>query len=104
MLRLKEIYSNISQDKERLAAENRQLKLLLSQNGMSMTGALPQWKQPPRRVKHPKRWRLFRQRGRQRESWKRTELAHQRAHASAPVCGRDGRAYGRRPDGVAAQW
>ncbi len=41
VLRLKEIYSNISQDKERLAAENRQLKLLLSQNGMSMTGALP---------------------------------------------------------------
>ena len=41
MLRLKEIYSNISQDKERLAEENRQLKQLLAQNGMSMTGALP---------------------------------------------------------------
>ncbi|KAB5581064.1 BZIP-type transcription factor, partial [Coniochaeta sp. 2T2.1] len=35
VLRLKEIYSNISQDKERLAEENRQLKALLSQNGMS---------------------------------------------------------------------
>ncbi len=41
VLRLKEIYSNISQDKERLADENRQLKQLLSQNGMpAMTGAL----------------------------------------------------------------
>jgi len=35
VLRLKEIYSNISQDKERLAEENRQLKALLAQNGMS---------------------------------------------------------------------
>jgi len=40
VLRLKEIYSNISQDKERLAEENRQLKQLLTQNGMSMSGAL----------------------------------------------------------------
>lgn len=37
VLRLKEIYSNISQDKERLAEENRQLKALLAQNG-SMSG------------------------------------------------------------------
>ncbi|KAK4212985.1 AP-1-like transcription factor [Rhypophila decipiens] len=35
VLRLKEIYSNISQDKERLAEENRQLKALLSQNGVA---------------------------------------------------------------------
>ncbi|OIW35644.1 hypothetical protein CONLIGDRAFT_639901 [Coniochaeta ligniaria NRRL 30616] len=35
VLRLKEIYSNISHDKERLAEENRQLKALLAQNGMS---------------------------------------------------------------------
>lgn len=35
MLRLKEIYSNVSQDKERLAEENRQLKALLAQRGMS---------------------------------------------------------------------
>lgn len=35
VLRLKEIYSNISHDKERLAEENRQLKALLTQNGMS---------------------------------------------------------------------
>lgn len=34
MLRLKEIYSNISQDKEKLAEENRQLKALLSQGGI----------------------------------------------------------------------
>ncbi|KAK3330790.1 hypothetical protein B0H66DRAFT_587100 [Apodospora peruviana] len=36
VLRLKEIYSNVSQDKERLAEENRQLKALLSQNGMGV--------------------------------------------------------------------
>lgn len=35
VLRLKEIYSNTSQDKERLAEENRQLKALLSRNGLS---------------------------------------------------------------------
>lgn len=34
VLRLKEIYSNISQDKEKLAEENRQLKTLLSGGGM----------------------------------------------------------------------
>jgi hypothetical protein len=34
VLRLKEIYSNVSQDKEKLAEENRQLKALLSQGGM----------------------------------------------------------------------
>lgn len=39
VLRLKEIYSNISQDKERLADENRQLKALLAQNGLSGTVA-----------------------------------------------------------------
>ena len=33
---MKEIYSNIAQDKERLAEENRQLKALLSQNGMAV--------------------------------------------------------------------
>lgn len=42
MLRLKEIFSNISQDKQRLAEENRQLKALLAQNGLgvgSLTGS-----------------------------------------------------------------
>lgn len=39
MLRLKEIYSNISQDKERLAAENRQLRALVAQNGTPGSGA-----------------------------------------------------------------
>jgi len=34
VLRLKEIFSHISQDKERLAEENRQLKALLTQNGL----------------------------------------------------------------------
>lgn len=36
VLRLKEIYSITSQDKEKLAEENRQLKQILSQNGMGM--------------------------------------------------------------------
>ncbi|OTA69198.1 hypothetical protein K449DRAFT_321873 [Hypoxylon sp. EC38] len=36
VLRLKEIYSNVSQDKDRLADENRQLKTLLQQNGISL--------------------------------------------------------------------
>ncbi|KAK3392938.1 hypothetical protein B0H63DRAFT_443228 [Podospora didyma] len=36
VLRLKEIYSNVSQDKNKLAEENRQLKALLSQNGMGV--------------------------------------------------------------------
>ncbi|KAK1764704.1 AP-1-like transcription factor [Phialemonium atrogriseum] len=39
VLRLKEIYSNISQDKERLAAENRQLRALVAQNGTPGAGA-----------------------------------------------------------------
>lgn len=42
MLRLKELFSNISQDKERLVEENRQLKNILAQNGLgvgSLTGA-----------------------------------------------------------------
>jgi len=34
VLRLKEIYSNVSQDKDKLAQENRQLKSLLSQSGL----------------------------------------------------------------------
>jgi hypothetical protein len=34
VLRLKEIYSNMSQDKERLADENKQLKTVLVQNGI----------------------------------------------------------------------
>ncbi|KAI1213869.1 uncharacterized protein F4807DRAFT_456414 [Annulohypoxylon truncatum] len=36
VLRLKEIYSNVSQDKDKLAEENRQLKTLLRQNGISL--------------------------------------------------------------------
>jgi hypothetical protein len=36
VLRLKEIYSHVSQDKEKLAHENRQLKALLAQNGISL--------------------------------------------------------------------
>jgi hypothetical protein len=36
VLRLKEIFSNVSQDKERLADENRQLKALLAQNGLGV--------------------------------------------------------------------
>lgn len=36
MLRLKEIYSNVSQDKDKLAEENKQLKVLLQQNGLSL--------------------------------------------------------------------
>jgi hypothetical protein len=39
VLRLKEIFSHISQDKARLAEENRQLKALLAQNGIG--GSLP---------------------------------------------------------------
>ncbi|KAK4117157.1 BZIP-type transcription factor [Canariomyces notabilis] len=42
VLRLKEVFSNICQDKERLVEENRQLRALLSQNGMAtgvVTGA-----------------------------------------------------------------
>ncbi|KAI1461660.1 hypothetical protein F4805DRAFT_412931 [Annulohypoxylon moriforme] len=39
VLRLKEIYSNVSQDKDKLAEENRQLKTLLRQNGISLGSA-----------------------------------------------------------------
>ncbi|KAI1098016.1 eukaryotic translation initiation factor 3 subunit 7-domain-containing protein [Jackrogersella minutella] len=39
VLRLKEIYSNVSQDKDKLAEENRQLKTLLQQNGISLGSA-----------------------------------------------------------------
>ncbi|OTB14023.1 hypothetical protein K445DRAFT_42333, partial [Daldinia sp. EC12] len=35
VLRLKEIYTNVSQDKDKLAEENRRLKILLQQNGIS---------------------------------------------------------------------
>ena len=41
VLRLKEIYSNISQDKERLTEENKQLKQLLTQNPAAAGAALP---------------------------------------------------------------
>lgn len=37
VLRLKEVFSNVSQDKERLAKENNSLKALLQQNGLSMS-------------------------------------------------------------------
>jgi len=40
VLRLKEIYSNISHDKDRLAEENRQLRALLSQNGLAGVGTV----------------------------------------------------------------
>ena len=40
VLRLKEIYSNVSQAKERLAEENRQLKSMMAQNGVPL-GPLP---------------------------------------------------------------
>ncbi|KAI1083327.1 hypothetical protein F5B20DRAFT_577705 [Whalleya microplaca] len=35
VLRLKEVYSNVSQDKDKLAEENRHLRSLLQQNGIS---------------------------------------------------------------------
>ncbi|OAA64331.1 Yap1 redox domain protein [Niveomyces insectorum RCEF 264] len=41
VLRLKEIYSNVSQDKERLAEENRQLKHMLSQSGATLPAGVP---------------------------------------------------------------
>ncbi|GJC99694.1 BZIP-type transcription factor [Colletotrichum higginsianum] len=37
VLRLKEIFSNISQDKDKIAEENRQLKQLLVQNGIPLS-------------------------------------------------------------------
>ncbi|KAH8675664.1 hypothetical protein BX600DRAFT_453236 [Xylariales sp. PMI_506] len=42
VLRLKEVFANVSQDKEKLAEENRQLKTMLTQHGLSPTptGAL----------------------------------------------------------------
>ncbi|KAK4189026.1 AP-1-like transcription factor [Podospora australis] len=40
VLRLKEVFSNVSQDKERLADENRQLKALLTQNGLPGASSL----------------------------------------------------------------
>lgn len=39
VLRLKEVFSNVTQDKDKLAEENRQLKMLLSQNGLSPLSA-----------------------------------------------------------------
>ena len=39
MLRLKEVFSHVSQDKQRLAEENRQLRALLAQNGLG-TGSV----------------------------------------------------------------
>lgn len=41
VLRLKEVYSNVSQDKERLAEENRSLKVLLQHNGLSVSAGTP---------------------------------------------------------------
>lgn len=38
VLRLKETFSSVSQDKERLAAENEQLKALLAQHGIAWKG------------------------------------------------------------------
>lgn len=37
VLRLKEVFSNVSQDKERLAEENRQLRALLAQHGLGIS-------------------------------------------------------------------
>ncbi|KAI8954335.1 hypothetical protein F4801DRAFT_23061 [Xylaria longipes] len=38
VLRLKEVFSNVSQDKDKLAEENRQLRNLLHQNGIAASG------------------------------------------------------------------
>ncbi|KAI0966323.1 hypothetical protein F4678DRAFT_298939 [Xylaria arbuscula] len=38
VLRLKEVFSNVSQDKDKLAEENRQLRGLLHQNGIASSG------------------------------------------------------------------
>ncbi|TRX96574.1 hypothetical protein FHL15_002476 [Xylaria flabelliformis] len=38
VLRLKEVFSNVSQDKDKLAEENRQLRSLLHQNGIAASG------------------------------------------------------------------
>ncbi|KAK7699689.1 hypothetical protein SLS64_011462 [Diaporthe eres] len=40
VLRLKEVYSNVSQDKDRLAEENRSLKAMMQQNGLPVSGAI----------------------------------------------------------------
>ncbi|KAJ0114247.1 hypothetical protein J7T55_010634 [Diaporthe amygdali] len=40
VLRLKEVYSNVSQDKERLAEENRTLKAVMQQNGLPVSGTI----------------------------------------------------------------
>lgn len=48
VLRLKEVYSAVTSDKDRLAEENRQLKQLLTSNGISMGGLL----QPGRSSMH----------------------------------------------------
>lgn len=37
VLRLKEIFSNVSQDKDKMAEENRQLKQILAQNGIPLS-------------------------------------------------------------------
>ncbi|KAI3320028.1 hypothetical protein HD806DRAFT_244269 [Xylariaceae sp. AK1471] len=38
VLRLKEVFSNVSQDKDKIAEENRQLRSLLHQNGIATSG------------------------------------------------------------------
>jgi hypothetical protein len=38
VLRLKEVFSNVSQDKDKIAEENRQLRSLLHQNGITTSG------------------------------------------------------------------
>jgi len=38
VLRLKEVFSNVSQEKDKVAEENRQLRNLLHQNGISASG------------------------------------------------------------------
>ncbi|KAI1329649.1 hypothetical protein F5Y16DRAFT_397299 [Xylariaceae sp. FL0255] len=40
VLRLKEVFSNVSQDKDKLAEENRQLRNILHQNGIASSGAM----------------------------------------------------------------
>lgn len=37
-MRLKEVFSNVSQDKDKIAEENRQLRNLLHQNGITTSG------------------------------------------------------------------
>ena len=40
MLRLREVYSNAAQDKEKLAEENKRLKLMLTSNGAPVDEAM----------------------------------------------------------------